>query len=77
MANRTKITMARAHAFVPADGRESVLWGGAAPEPRLGLRARTNGSKTWIVHRRCIGSVVKRTIGALYALTVEGTRHER
>ena len=73
MANRTKITEARACAFVPADGREAVLWDSAAPG--LGLRARPNGRKTWIVHRRCNGSVVKRTLGALDALTVEDARH--
>ena len=73
MANRTKITMARARAFVPADGREAVLWDSAAPG--LGLRARPNGRKTWIVHRRCNGSVVKRTLSALDALTVEDARH--
>ena len=73
MANRTKITMAGARAFAPADGREVVLWDNAAPG--LGLRARANGRKTWIVHRRCNGSVVKRTLGALDALTVEDARH--
>ena len=73
MGNRTKITMAGARAFAPADGREAVLWDSAAPG--LGLRARPNGRKTWIVHRRCNGSVVKRTLGALDALTVEDARH--
>ncbi len=73
MANRTKITMARARAFALADGREAVLWDSAAPG--LGLRVRANGRKTWIVHRRCNGSVVKRTLGALDALTVEDARH--
>ena len=73
MTNRTKITMAGARAFAAADGREAVLWDSAAPG--LGLRARPNGRKTWIVHRRCNGSVVKRTLGALDALTVEDARH--
>ncbi len=73
MANKIKITGARARAFTPADGREAVLWGSAAPG--LGLRARANGRKTWIVHRRCNGSVVRRTLGALDALTVEDARH--
>ncbi|MCY3671885.1 MAG: site-specific integrase [Alphaproteobacteria bacterium] len=73
MTNRTKITMAGAHAFAAADGREAVLWDSAAPG--LGLPARANGRKTWIVHRRCNGSVVKRTLGALDALTVEDARH--
>ena len=73
MANRTKITEARARAFVPAGGREAVLWDSAAPG--LGLRVRPNGRKTWIVHRRCNGSVVRRTLGTLNALTVEDARH--
>ena len=76
MTNRMKITMAGARAFAPADGREAVLWDSAAPG--LGLRARPNGRKTWIVHRRCNGSVFKRTLGALDALdalTVEDARH--
>ena len=73
MTNRTKITMACARAFAAADGREAVLWDSAAPG--LGLRARANGRKTWIVHRRRNGSVVKRTLGALDALTVEDARH--
>ena len=73
MANRTKITEARARAFAPADGREAVLWDSIAPG--LGLRARPNGRKTWIVHRRCNGSVVRRTLGTLDALTVEDARH--
>ena len=73
MANRTKITMAGARAFMPADGREAVLWDSVVPG--LGLRARPNGRKTWIVYRRCNGSVVKRTLGALDALTVEDARH--
>ena len=73
MANKTKITEARARAFAPADGREAVLWDSAAPG--LGLRVRPNGRKTWIVHRRCNGSVIKRTLGALDTLTVEDARH--
>ena len=73
MASKTKITEAGARTFAPADGREAVLWDSAAPG--LGLRARPNGRKTWVVHRRCNGSVVKRTLGALDALTVEDARH--
>ena len=73
MTNRRKITEARARAFVSADGREAVLWDSAAPG--LGLRSRPNGCKTWIVHRRCNGSVVKRTLGVLDALTVDDARH--
>ncbi len=73
MTNRTKIIEARARAFGPASGRGAVLWDNAAPG--LGLRVRPNGRKTWIVHRRCNGSVVKRTLGTLDALTVEDARH--
>ena len=73
MANKTKITAARARAFMPADVREAVLWDSIAPG--LGLRVRPNGRKTWIVHRRCNGSVIRRTLGALDALTVEEARH--
>ncbi len=73
MTNKTKITEARARAFSPAGGRGAVLWDSAAPG--LGLRVRRNGRKTWIVHRRCNGSVIKRTLGKLDALTVEDARH--
>ena len=73
MANGTKITMTRAHAFRSADGREAVLWDSTAPG--LGLRAQPSGHKSWIVHRRCNGSVIRRTLGPLEALTVEDARH--
>ena len=73
MTNRTKITAARAGAFVPPDGRDAVLWDSIALG--LGLRVRPNGRKTWIVHRRCNGSVIRRTVGTLDALTVEDARH--
>ena len=73
MTTRTKITMAGGRAFALAGGREAVLWDSAAPG--LGLRARPNGRKTWIVHRRCNGSVIKRTLGGLDALTVGDARH--
>ena len=73
MANRTNITEARARAFAPADGREAVLWDSMAPG--LGLRTCANGRKTWIVHRRSGGAVVRRALGALDALTVEDARH--
>ena len=72
MANETKITMGSARAFKTADGREAVLWGSA--EPGLGLRARPNGRKTWIVRRRCNGSVVRRMLGPFDARTVESAR---
>ena len=73
MTNKTKITMAGARAFAPANGRGAVLWDSAAPG--LGLRVRTNGRETWIVHRRYSGAVIKRTLGTLDALTVEDARH--
>ncbi len=73
MTNRTKITMVGALAFAPAGGREGVLWDSAALG--LGLRVRPNGRKTCIVHRRCNGSVIKRTLGRPDALTVEDARH--
>lgn len=44
MANITKITEARAGAFVSAVGREAILWDSAALG--LGLRVRSNGHKT-------------------------------
>ena len=72
MADRTKITTARARAFMPADGREAVLWDSLAPG--FGLRVRPNGRKTWIVHRRRAGAVVRKTLGALDALSVENAR---
>ena len=50
-----------------------MLWDSIAPG--LGLRVRPNGRKTWIIHRRCAGSVIKRTLGTLDALTVEDARH--
>ena len=63
--------MAGARAFAAADGRDTVLWDSAAPGA---LRARENGLKTRLVHRRCNGAVVKRTLDAL---TVEDARHTR
>ena len=36
---------------------------------------RPNGRETWIVHRRCGGSVIRRTLRTLDALTVEDARH--
>ena len=44
-------------AIGPTDGCEAMLWDSAAPG--LGLRAGPDGRRTWIVHRRCDGSVVK------------------
>ena len=51
---------------------DPVNYGSAAPGLRL--RVRPNGCKTWIVHRRCDGSVVRRTLGPFHALTVEDAR---
>ena len=73
MMNRKKITEARARAFAPVEGREAVLWDSAAPG--FGMRVRANGRKTWIVHRHCNGSVIKRTLGTLDSVTVEEARH--
>jgi len=73
MANRIRITDARARAFGHAAGREAVLWD--TDTLGLGLRARPNGSKTWIVRRRCAGGVVRRTLGTLDSLTVGDARH--
>ena len=69
MTNRTKITMAAARAIAPVDGRDAVLWDSAASG--LGLWVRANGRKTWIVHRRCNGSVIKRTLDTLDSVTGE------
>lgn len=72
MPNRARITEEEARAFMPRDGREAVLWDTAAPG--LGLRVRPNGRKTWIVHKRFGGGVVKRTLGPLGALTAGEAR---
>ena len=70
--NKTKITNARACAFAPPPGREAVLWDCAVPG--LGLRTRPSGHKTWIMHRRLGRGVVKRTLAAADAMTVEDAR---
>ena len=54
-------------------GTTRCCWDSAAPG--LGLRAQPSGHKSWIVHRRCNGSVVRRTLGPLDAVTVEDGRH--
>ena len=72
MGTRTRITEARARAFTAPPGREAVLWDGDVPG--LGLRARASGRKTWIVHRRVGNGVVKRTLGASDAMSVEDVR---
>ena len=72
MANKIRITDARARAFGHAAGREAVLWDTDAQG--LGLRVRPNGRKTWIVGRRCAGDVIRRTLGTLDTLTVGDAR---
>ena len=72
MGARTKITDARARAFAPAHGREAVLWDSLVIG--FGLRVRPSGSKTWIVHRRCSGSVLKRSLGSLDTVTADDAR---
>lgn len=61
MTNKTNITEARVRPFMPADGREAVLWASAAPG--LGLLVRANGCKTWMEHRRGNGAAVRQTLG--------------
>ena len=72
MGTRTRISNARARAFKAAPGREAVLWDDDVPG--LGLRARASGRKTWIVHRRVGSAVVKRTLSAPDAMSVEDAR---
>ena len=49
-----------------------MLWDGIVSG--LGLRVRLNGRKTWIVHRRIGNTVVKRTLSALDAISIEDAR---
>lgn len=72
MGTRTRITDARARRFAPPPGREAVLWDNEVTG--LGLRVRPNGSKTWIVHRRSSGSVLRRSLGSIKAVTAEEAR---
>ena len=72
MGKRMRITKARARAFTAPPGRDAVLWDGDVPG--LGLRARASGRKTWIVHRRIGSTVVKRTLSASDAMSVEDAR---
>ena len=69
---KAEITVAGARVFTPPPGREAVLWDSIVPG--LGLRVRSTGRRTWIVHRRLGRSVLKRTLGTLGALTVEDAR---
>ena len=72
MGKRTEITEARAREFTPPPGREAVLWDSVVPG--LAVRVRASGRRTWIVHRRLGPGVIKRTLGALDALTVAAAR---
>ena len=72
MGTRKAITDARTRAFTAPPGREAVLWDGIVSG--LGLRVRLNGRKTWIVHRRIGNTVVKRTLSALDAISIEDAR---
>ena len=71
---RTEITAERARVFTPPPGREAVLWDTIVQG--LGLRIRPTGRRTWIVHRRLRGGVVKRTLGPLDALTIDDARQD-
>jgi len=66
MGTRTRITDARARRFAPPPGREAVLWDSEVTG--FGLRVRSGGPKTWIVHRRSAGSVLRRSLGSLEAV---------
>ena len=72
MGTRKAITDARARAFKAPPGREAVLWDGVVSG--LGLRALPSGRKTWFVHRRVGNGVVKRTLSAADAMSVEDAR---
>jgi len=50
MANRTRITDARARAFGHAVGCEAVLWD--VTGPGFGPWVSSDGGKTWIVRQR-------------------------
>ena len=69
---RTEITAERTRVFTPPPGREAVLWDSIVQG--LGLRVRSSGRRTWIVHRRLRGGVVKRTLGTPDALTIDDAR---
>ena len=72
MGKRTAITDARVRAFTASPRRETVLWNGVVSG--LGVRARANGRKTWIVQGRIGDALVKRTLSAAEAMTVEDAR---
>ncbi|MCY4467748.1 MAG: tyrosine-type recombinase/integrase [Thiotrichales bacterium] len=71
---RTEITAERTRVFTPPPGREAVLWDSIVQG--LGLRVRSTGHRTWIVHRRLRGGVVKRTLGTPDALTIDDARRD-
>ncbi len=52
--------------------REAVLWDGVVSG--LGVRALPSGRKTWFVHRRVGNGLVKRTLSATDAMSVEDAR---
>lgn len=68
----TKITMTKAGPLTAADGREAVPW--ESGTSGLELRTQPSGHNSWNMHRRRNGSVVRRTLGPLDALTVEEAR---
>ena len=72
MGKRTAITDVRVRAFTASPQREAVLWDGVVSG--LGVRARASGRKTWIVQRRIGDALVKRTLSAAEAMTVEDAR---
>ena len=72
MGKRTAIIDARVRAFTASPRREAVLWDGVVSG--LGVRARASGRKTWIVQRRIGDALVKRTLSAAEAMTVEHAR---
>lgn len=72
MGTRTRITDARARRLAPPPGREAVLWDSEVAG--VGLRARPSGRKTWIVHRRSAGSVLRRSLGSPEAATAGDAR---
>ena len=72
MGKRKAITDARARAFKAPPGREAVLWDGVVSG--FGVRALPSGRKTWFVHRRVGNGLVKRTLSATDAMSVEDAR---
>ena len=72
MGKTKAITDARARAFKAPPGREAVLWDGVVSG--LGVRALPSGHKTWFVHRRVGNGLVKRTLSATDAMSIEDAR---